>query len=118
MAVIPILSIKGTDARLFASRAARGDEDAQRELTELFTGEGWDIDEFECFLCGTVQSVPPIPATMLLPDPSHPGDHLAVGTCIECWALPQLTKFGMARKILRAWKPGFRLNLQPPRQLR
>jgi hypothetical protein len=50
MAVIPILSLKGGEARACVKAAAQGDLEAQRELTELFTGEGWDnIGEFECF---------------------------------------------------------------------
>jgi len=113
---IPILTLKATDARLFARDAANGDAEARRELSEAFAN--WDRDSFECFCCGKDQSIEQaMPATYLVPDPVHDSQYLAVGLCLECYALPQLYRLAKVRRVLKALYPRYRVNLIAAKRL-
>jgi hypothetical protein len=114
---VPILAISNSDTRYFVSSAARGDVDAQNELSNLFAS--WEGESFECFLCGNDQDVTVgMPAFYLLPDPTHQPDYIAVGICVACHELPQLFRLAKARRILRSWQPGFRLSITPAKRMR
>lgn len=112
MATICLANLTGEDAVTFCGNAARGDADAKQQLTDLFAD--W-TPPYECFLCGS--EFEHQPGTMVVADPAHKRGYLAFGCCIECYSLPELYRFGKARKILRAMYPGFRLSLVPARKL-
>src|SRR5262249_41284897 len=59
------------------------------------------------------------PTTNAVARPDAPGfPALGVGICDACWSLPQLMRLALARKIFRAWKPGFRMSLIPAKRIR
>jgi len=85
-------------------KAQQGDDEAARQLNELWAG--YDAVDLECFLCGN--TTPKRPHTQVLPERDCYEKIIAVPLCAACCALPGQLKLHRALRILKAmWsKPG------------
>jgi hypothetical protein len=113
MTELVILSLNRTEFNETHKRAAAGDEQALRELEQLWNN--YADRALACFLCDNEVERPVF--TLMLPERRDRTKAIAVPLCLACRALPSMQRLGRAIKLLKKmWGKGTHFTFKPRRR--